>query len=300
MKKLLFIAIILGVGAVGLSYFKNTKITSEFLKQIDKVTNLTHGKMTCTGFIKADCSLENIAYKGTLLADSMTLRGIDPMVQPTEGEFITLPLEATIHNAKFSLFDISAMLKDNFQQELQSFFKKYTTDYDIHIKAEFLTDGRGVRDINIIDLFAEDKITPFHISTVVKQLDTFPVLETLHASFDVSHKRLVFFDFMKAMRKCCKDKFPERYLEMSDIEIWDDMVHQTVAAVKLSLKGQFNQGVEVAFMKALLDILEDQKNAFDVSVTAKKPTPLEQTVMMFFIAGPDSVKDVYDIQVKAK
>jgi hypothetical protein len=102
------------------------------------------------------------------------------------------------------------------------------------------------------------------------------------------------------MRKCCKDKFPARYLEMKDGEIWEDMILQTSEILKLNIKSQFNQDVETDFMKAMLALLQEEKNHLDIQVEAKKQIPLEQTVMMFFIAGPDAVKEVYDIKVKAK
>jgi hypothetical protein len=297
---LLFLVIVLGVGSYGLSHYKNEKIVSEFTKKLDTVEAFSHGAITCEGFVKADCRIENIAYQGIALADSMTLQGIDPLVKFHEGDFISLPLSAKIHNAKFSLFDISNMLKDDIQKELKDFFKKYTSDYDVTIKASFLTDGTTMRDIKILDLQAEDKITPFQLEAKVTQLDTFPILENFHVSFDFSNKRIVFYDFMKDMRKCCKDKFPARYLEMKDGEIWEDMILQTSEVLKLNIKSQFNQDVETDFMKAMLALLQEEKNYLDIQVEAKKQTPLEQTVMMFFIAGPDAVKEVYDIKVKAK
>ncbi len=300
LRFLLFLVIVLGAGSYGLSHYKNEKIVSEFTKKLDTVKGFSHGAVTCEGFIKADCRIENIVYQGVSLADSMTLEGIDPLVKFHEGDFISLPLSAKIHNAKFSLFDISNMLKDDIQVELKDFFKKYTSDYDVHIKASFLTDGTTMRAIKILDLDAEDKITPFHLEGKITQLDTFPILENFHATFDFSNKRVVFYDFMKDMRKCCKDKFPKRYLKMSDGEIWDDMILQTTEVLKLNIKSQFNQDIETDLMKAMLALLQEEKNYLDIEVKAKKQTPLEQTVMMFFIAGPDAVKEVYDIKIKAK
>jgi hypothetical protein len=192
------------------------------------------------------------------------------------------------------------MLKDDIQEHLKAFFTRYTKNYDITIEANFLTDGKRVRDVKILDLEAADKITPFHIQGEIVNLDTFPILKSFHANFDFTGKRIVFYDFMKEMRSCCKDKFPERYLSMSDGEIWDDMIAQTVSVLKMNVKSQFNQTLETDFMQAMLAILQEEKNFLDIDVKAKKDTPLEQTVMMFFIAGPDAVKEVYDIKVKAK
>ncbi len=300
MKKLLLLIIILIAGAFGLSYFKNTKIASEFTKQIDTVEALKHDAVTCEGFINADCRIDNITYQGLLLADSLTLKDIDPRVQFEEGTFINIPVHAEIKNAKFSLFDISSMLKDQVQENLKSFFNKYTKNYDISIRANFLTDGKRVRDVDILEVDAKDKITPFILKGKVTQIDTFPILQGFEASFDFSSKRIVFFDFIKEMRKCCLDKFPARYLKMSDNEIWDDIIKQTSEMLKFNMKNQFNQDLETDMMKALLALLEDKKNTLELDVKAKKQTPLEQTVMMFFIAGPDAVKEVYDIKVKAK
>jgi len=300
MKKLLIFVIILIAGAFGLSHFKNDKIASEFTKQIDTVESLTHGPVSCEGFINADCSIEAITYQGLLLADSLTLKGIDPTVQFEEGTFINLPVNAEIKNAKFSLFDISSMLQDKIHEELKNFFTKYTMDYDISITANFLTDGKRVRDIDILELDAKDKITPFLLKGKVSQIDTYPILNGFEGSFDFSSKRIVFYDFIKEMRQCCLDKFPERYIKMSDEEIWNDMIAQTSEALKMNLKNQFNQDIETDLMKAMLALLQDERNILDLKVTAKKETPLEQTVMMFFIAGPDAVKEVYDIKVKAK
>ena len=300
MKILLMLLALLIAGTFGLSYYKNTKIASEFTKQIDTVEALKHDAVTCEGFINADCRIDNITYQGLLLADSLTLKDIDPSVQFEEGTFINLPVHAEIHNAKFSLFDISGMLQDTIQEELKNFFTKYTMDYDISIKANFLTDGKRVRDVEILEVDAKDKITPFVLKGKVTQIDTFPILQGFQGSFDFSSKRIVFYDFIKEMRKCCLDKFPERYLKMSDGEIWDDMITQTSQALKLNIKNQFNQDIETELMKAMLALLEDEKNTLELDVKAKKQTPLEQTVMMFFIAGPDAVKEVYDIKVKAK
>ncbi len=287
-------------GAFGLSYFKNTKIAEEFTKQIDTVNALTHGKVSCEGFINADCRIDNITYQGLLLADSLTLKDIDPRVQFEEGTFINLPVHAEIKNAKYSLFDISSMLQDQVQENLKNFFSKYTKNYDISIRAKFLTDGKRVRDVDILEVDAKDKITPFRLKGKVTQIDTYPILQGFQGTFDFSSKRIVFFDFIKEMRKCCLDKFPQRYLKMSNGEIWDDMIAQTASMLKLNIKNQFNQDLETDLMKAMLALLEDEKNFLELDVKAKKQIPLEQTVMMFFIAGPDAVKEVYDIKVKAK
>jgi hypothetical protein len=300
MKKLLLLVIILIAGGLGLSHYKNEMIAKEFAKQIDTISELSYGKIACSGLINADCSIDTISYQGEKLADMVILKEIDPRVQFKEGDFINLPLRAEIKNAQYSLFDISNMLKDDIQENLKDFFTRYTKNYDITIEANFLTDGKRVRDIKIIDLEAADKITPFHLQGEIVNLDTFPILKSFHANFDFTGKRIVFYDFMKAMRSCCKDKFPERYLSMSDGEIWNDMIAQTVGVLKMNVKNQFNQELETAFMKAMLAILQEEKNFLDIDVKAKKDTPLEQTVMMFFIAGPDAVKEVYDIAVKAK
>ena len=300
MKKLLFFVLFLVVGAFALSYYKNMMIAKEFGKQIDTISALEHGPIRCTGLVNADCTIEMIRYQGHKLADEVTLSGIDPRVQFKEGEFINLPLHAKIKNAQYSLFDISSMLKNDIQKNLKSFFTKYTKNYDITIHANFLTDGKHVRDIEIVDLNAEDKITPFHLSGKIIHLDTFPILKDFHVNLDFTSKRIVFYDFLKAMRHCCIDQFPKRYLKMSDGEIWDDMIEQIVSVVKLNMKSQFNQSLEKDFMQVMLEILQDKKNFLEIDVKAKKDTPMEQTVMMFFIAGPDAVKEVYDIQVKAK
>ncbi len=300
MKKLLILVVVIVAAVFGLSYYKNEKIASEFAKQIDTIDALKHGSIKCEGFINADCTIDTLRYQGALLADKLILRGIDPRVQFKDGEFINLPLHAEIKNAQYSLFDISTMLKNDIQENLKSFFSKYTKNYDITIDANFLTDGKSVRDIEIIKLDAEDKITPFVVSGKIVQLDTFPILERFHGSFDFSNKRIVFYDFMKSMRQCCLDKFPDRYLKMSDGEIWDDMIAQTVAVLKMNLKRTFNQELERDLMRAMLDLLQEKRNFLDIDVKAKKMTPLEQTVMMFFIAGPDAVKEVYDIKVEAK
>jgi len=300
MKKLLFFVFVLAAIAGGLSYYKNIMIEKEFAKQIDTISELSHGKIACSGFIDATCSIDTIVYQGHKLADRLTLEGIDPRVQFKEGEFITLPLHATIKNAQYSLFDISNMLKEDIQANLKSFFSKYTKNYDINIDAKFVTDGKSVRDIEIVDLEAKDKITPYHLSGKIIHLDTFPILKRFHVNLDFTTKRIVFFDFLKAMRSCCIDKFPERYLKMSDAQIWDDMIAQTVGVLKINLKSQFNQSLEQDFMRAMIEILQDQKNFLNIDVKAKKDTPMEQTVMMFFIAGPDAVKEIYDIKVKAE
>ncbi len=300
MKKVGIALVVLLVGVFGLSFAKNKMIASEFTKQIDTVADLSHGKVSCKGLINADCSIDNIAYQGKILAERVTLNGIDPRVQFEKGTFINLPLDAKIHNAKMSLFDISSMLQDDIQKDLKDFFIKYTTNYDISIKANFLTDGNSVRAIKILDMNAKDKITPFSVQGEISQLDTFPILKSLHGEFDFSNKRIVFYDFMKRMRVCCKDKFPKRYLNMSDGEIWEDMIKQTSAVLKMNLKNQFNQSIERDVMQAMLVLLQEKKNRLDIDVKAKKDTPLEQTVMMFFIAGPDAVKEIYDIKVRAK
>lgn len=300
MKKLLILVVVLMAGIFGLSHFKNEKIASEFTKQIDTVASLKHGAVTCEGFINADCKIEGIMYQGLLLADSLTLKDIDPTVQFEEGTFINLPINAEIKNAKFSLFDISSMLKNDMQEELKNFFTKYTMDYDITIQANFLTDGKRVRDIDIVEVDAKDKITPFRLKGKVTQIDTYPILKGFQGSFDFSNKRIVFYDFIKEMRQCCLDKFPSRYLKMSDEEIWNDMIAQTSKVLKMNIKNQFNQDIETDLMKAMLALLQEKKNILELDVKAKKDTPLEQTVMMFFIAGPDAVKEVYEIKVKAK
>ncbi|HIP47222.1 MAG TPA: hypothetical protein EYG95_06655 [Campylobacterales bacterium] len=300
MKKLLILVVVLIAGAFGLSHFKNAKIASEFTKQIDTVASFEHGTVTCAGFINADCKIEKIMYQGLLLADSLTLKDIDPTVQFEAGTFINLPVNAEIENAKFSLFDISSMLQDEVQEDLKNFFTKYTMDYDINIKANFLTDGQRVRDIDIVEVDAKDKMTPFILEGKIINIDTYPILKGFQGSFDFSHKRIVFYDFIKEMRKCCLDKFPERYLKMSDEEIWNDMISQTTEVLKMNIKNQFNQDIETDLMKAMLSLLQEEKNILELDVKAKKDTPLEQTVMMFFIAGPDAVKEVYDIKVRAK
>ncbi len=300
LRFLIFLALVLGGGSFALSTYKNNKIAEEFSKKIDTVSDFTHGPILCEGFIKADCHIDNLAYQGLALADSMTLRGIDPLVKFNEGDFISLPLSATLHNVKYSLFDISSLLKDDIQNELQSFFKQYTSDYDVNVAATFWTDGTTVRALKIDKMKVDDKITPFTLSGSIKQLDTYPILEDAHGSFDFTKKRTVFNDFMKSMRGCCKDKFPERYLKMSDTQIWDDMTYQTSEILKLNLKNTFNQQIEKDLMQAMLELLQDKKNFLTIDVKAKKETPLEQTVMMFFIAGPDAVKEIYDINIKAK
>ena len=300
MIKLLIFFVILVAGVFGLSTFKNSKIADEFTKQLAGISALKHGDISCEGFINADCTIGEISYQDILLADSVVLKGIDPTVQFKEGVFVSVPLEAKITNAKLSLFDISNMLKDDVQKELKNFFIKYTSDYDITLKANFFTDGTRMRDINIISLDAEDKMTPFVLSGKISQLDTFPILNGFKGAFDFSKKRIVFYDFMKEMRMCCPDKIPARYVEMSDGEVWDDMIAQTSQFLKLNIKNQFNQSIEKDLMKAMLALLQDEKNTLQLEVIAKKETPLEQTVMMFFIAGPDAVKEVYDIKVEAK
>ncbi len=300
MKKLFILTLLLAGLAFGLSYFKNDKIASEFSKQIDTVSALSHGEVTCKGFINADCTIKDIVYQGLALADSLELKGIDPTMQFKEGVFTNIPLAAEIKNAKFSLFDISNMFKDDVQVDLKNFFTKYTTNYDIHIEANLLTDGKSARAVDIIKLDAEDKITPFVLSGKVTQLDTFPILNSFKGSIDFSNKHAVFNDFMKEMRGCCLEKIPARYAKMSDGEVWDDMIAQTSMMLEQSLKQQFNQDIETDMMKAMLALLKDEKNTLYIDVNAKKETPLEQTVMMFFIAGPDAVKEVYDIKVEAK
>jgi len=275
-------------------------IQSEFSKQLDTVSDLTYDDISCHGFVDAACHIDNLRYQGKLLADELILKGIDPTVRFHKGSFIEIPIDAEVKNAKFSLFDISNMLKDKMQAALKDFFAKYTKNYDIHLKANILTDGESVRAVDITDLDAEDKITPFRLSAKVSKLDTFPILEKLHGTFDFSNKRIVFYDLMKRMRVCCKDQFPKRYLKMSDGEIWDDMIKQTSKILKFNMQSQFNQTVETDLMKAMLVLLQEKKNILDIDVKAKKETPLEQTVMMFFIAGPDEVKDVYDMKVIAK
>ena len=300
MIKLPIFFVILVAGVFGLSTFKNSKIADEFTKQLAGISALKHGDISCEGFINADCTIGEISYQDILLADSAVLKGIDPMVQFKEGVFVSVPLEAKITNAKLSLFDISNMLKDDVQKELKNFFIKYTSDYDITLKANFFTDGTRMRDINIISLDAEDKMTPFVLSGKISQLDTSPILKGFKGAFDFSKKRIVFYDFMKEIRMCCPDKIPAQYAEMSDEEVWDDMIAQISQFLKLNIKNQFNQSIETDIVKAMLAILQDEKNTLQLEVIAKKETPLEQTVMMFFIAGPDAVKEVYDIKVEAQ
>ena len=300
MKKLLIFVTILAIGFLGASYFKNQKIAEEITKQLDTVQALKHGNIGCSGLVKADCEMKDVVYQDTRLAESVTLKGIDPLVQFHEGDFIEIPVEAEIKNAKFSLFDISSMLRNDVQKELKNFFTKYTKNYDISIKANFLTDGKRVRDVDILEVNAQDKITPFRLKGKVTQIDTFPILQGFQGTFDFSNRRIVFYDFIKEMRKCCLDKFPERYLKMSNEEIWNDMIAQTTAVLQMNMKSQFNQSLEKDLMQAMTALLQDEKNILELDVKAKKQTPLEQTVMMFFIAGPDAVKDVYDIKVKAR
>ncbi len=300
MKKLLLFMTILLIGFFAASYFKNQKIAEEIAKQLDTVQALKHGGIHCTGLVKADCEMQDIVYQDTRLAESVTLKGIDPLVQFHEGNFIEIPVEAEIKNAKFSLFDISSLLKNDIQKELKNFFSKYTKNYDISIKANFLTDGKRVRDIDIVDVDAQDKITPFLLKGKVSAIDTFPILDGFYAKFDFTNKRLVFYDFLDEMRRCCIKKFPERYLKMSNEAIWNDIVMQISAMLTMNLKNQFIQEGERDMMRAMLDILQDKKNYLVLDVKAKKKVPLEQTVMQFFIAGPDAVKAVYDMKIEAK
>ena len=300
MIKLPIFLLIVVAGIFGLSTFKNSKIADELTQQLAGISALKHGDISCEGFINADCTIGEISYQDILLADSVVLKGIDPTVQLKEGVFVSIPLEAKIINAKLSLFDITNMLKDDVQKELKNFFNKYTSDYDITLKANFYTDGTRLRDIDIISLDAEDKMTPFVLSGKISQLDTSPILNGFKGAFDFSKKRIVFYDFMKEMRMCCPDKIPAQYVEMSDEEVWDDMIAQTSQFLKLNIKNQFNQSIETDLVKAMIAILQDEKNTLQLEVIAKKETPLEQTMMMFFIAGFDAVKEVYDIKVEAK
>ncbi len=300
MKKLLLFGIVLAIGFFAASYFKNQKIAQEISKQLDTVEAFKHGPITCNGLVKADCQMPNISYHGTLLAERVTLQGIDPLVQFKEGEFLTIPVKAKVKNAKFSLFDISSMFKNDIQKELKDFFAKYTKNYDITLDAAIVTDGKSVRDVDIVELYAKDKITPFRLSAKVTQIDTFPILHHFEGNFDFTNKRIVFYDFLDTMRKCCIDKFPKRYLQMSNEAIWNDIVMQTVAVLEINLKGQFIQEAERDFMEAMVAILQDKKNFLKLVARSKKETPLEQIVMMFFIAGPDAVKEAYDIKIEAK
>jgi len=304
MKKILLfllgLVLLLGAGAVGLSYYKNDKIASEFSKKLDTVSNLSYASIACDGFVNADCTIKDIAYQGKMLADSVTLEGIDPRVQFKKGTFIKIPLSAKIKNAKFSLFDISSMMKNDIQVELKDFFTKYTKDYDIDIDATMTTDGESVRSVEIVKLDAKDKITPFILKAKVDKLDTFPALSNFHIAFDLSKKRVIFYDFLESMRQCCSDKIPERYVTMKNEEIWNDMIERTSISLSANVNNQFNQEIETQFMKAILVLLNDEKNTLSIDAVSKKETALEQVVMMFFLAGPDAVKSIYDIKVSAK
>jgi len=300
MIKLPIFLLIVVAGTFGLSTFKNSKIADELTQQLAGISALKHGDISCEGFINADCTVGEISYQDILLADSVVLKGIDPTLQLKEGVFVSIPLEAKIINAKLSLFDITNMLKDDVQKELKNFFNKYTSDYDITVKANLYTDGTRLRDIDIISLDAEDKMTPFVLSGKISQLDTSPILKGFKGAFDFSKKRIVFYDFMKEMRMCCPDKIPAQYVEMSDEEVWDDMRAQTSQFLKLNIKNQFNQSIETDLVKAMISILQDEENTLKLELIAKKETPLEQTMMMFFISGFDAVKEVYDIRVEAK
>ena len=300
MIKLPIFLLIVVAGTFGLSTFKNSKIADELTQQLAGISALKHGDISCEGFINADCTVGEISYQDILLADSVVLKGIDPTLQLKEGVFVSIPLEAKIINAKLSLFDITNMLKDDVQKELKNFFNKYTSDYDITVKANLYTDGTRLRDIDIISLDAEDKMIPFVLSGNISQLDTSPILNGFKGAFDFSKKRIVFYDFMKEMRMCCPDKIPAQYVEMSDEEVWDDMRAQTSQFLKLNIKNQFNQSIETDLVKAMISILQDEENTLKLELIAKKETPLEQTMMMFFISGFDAVKEVYDIRVEAK
>jgi len=300
MKKfLLFLMVFLGLGSVGLSYFKNDKIASVLRSKLDTVKAFKYDKITCDGFVKADCRIDGVAYMGKSLADSVTFGGIDPTVQFDVDNFKKIPLHAEVKGAKYSLFDISSMMKESVQTDLKDFFAKYTKDYDITIDALLATNGESVRSVEIVKLDAEDKITPFVVSGEVDKLDTFPVLKHFNAHFDFSKKREIFYDFLENMRACCQDKIPARYLKMSNEAIWNDVISQMTVALGENLHNQFNQDVETQFIKAMLVLLQDERNTLEVAVKSKKDIPLEQTVMQFFIQGPDAVKAAYDIQIKA-
>ena len=298
----IFISTVVLIGTIfALFQVKNGMIEKEFRVQVESVSDLSYENISCGGMLlKSECSIYNIAYQKTKVAERVTIYNIDPTVSFQDGDFIELPLDAKIVGIYDSMFDISSLFNDEIAKSMESFFKKYTSGYDADIQAIMLTDGKTVKSVNITKLDVQDKLTPFIISANIKNINTFPILQSFQGTFNLSKKRIIFYDFITQMRECCKDKIPSRYIRMNNEETWNHMISQTISILDLNLKKKFNQNLEINIMNAAKKILQEEKTNFFFDLKAKQAVPLEEIVMKLFLVGPDILLENYDITVKAK
>ncbi len=300
MNKIIISILIIVATTITLFQIKNNMIEEEFQKQIENTPNLSYTKVECSGLLlKSDCSIKDIKYKNTKVADEVTIYNIDPTITFEDDNFINLPLDAKIVGINSSMFDISSLFHDEIAKKMESFFKKYTSGYSATIKATMLTDGKTIKNINVKELNVKDKLTPFVISINLKNINTFPILQRFQGTFDLSEKRIIFYDFITQMKNCCIDKIPSRYKTMSNEEIWNHMIKQTISILDINLKKKFNQNLEIDIMNTAKKILQEEKNNFFFDIKAKKTIRLEEVIMKLFLVGPDILLDNYDIKVKA-
>ena len=300
MNKIIISILIIVATTITLFQIKNNMIEEEFQKQIENTHDLSYKKIECSGLLlKSDCSIYEIKYQQTKVADKVTIYNIDPTITFQEGNFIDLPLDAKIEGINSSMFDISSLFHDEIAKKMESFFKKYTSGYSATIEATMLTDGKTIKAINVKELNVKDKLTPFVISANIKNINTFPILESFQGTFDLSEKRIIFYDFITQMKKCCIDKMPSRYKNMSNEEIWNHMIKQTISILDINLNKKFNQELEIDIMNTAKQILQEEKNNFFFDIKAKKTIQLEEVIMKLFLVGPDILLENYEIKVKA-
>ncbi len=300
MKKIIIsIVVIIGIIIV-LFQIKNRMIEKEFQKQIASVSELSYKRVECSGLLlKTECSIYDIKYQKNKIADRVTIYNIDPTVKFKDGNFIDLPLDAKIEGISRSMFDISSLFHDEISKKMENFFKKYSSNYSAMIKAVMRTDGKTIKAVNIKELNVKDRLTPFIMSANIKDINTFPILESFQGTFDLSEKRIIFYDFITQMKKCCLDKVPLRYQNMNNEDIWNSMIEETIAVLDINLNKEFNQNLEIDIMNTAKIILKEEKNNFFFNIKAKKEIFLEEVVMKLFLVGPDTLLENYNITVKA-
>ena len=288
MIKLIIFLLIATAGVFGLSYYKNETISKEFAKQLDVMKELEHKEISCSGFLKSDCSIASPTFKGFLLADEIKISDIDPTIVPKQGEFVEIPLKIDLKNAKFSIWD--ALSKQESSPQMQKFLKKYSGDYDISSSLSVLSDGVGLKSLKILDLKADDKFLPFSLKGEVDGLDSSVILKKIDATFDFAKKRVMFDDFVDSMKECCIDDFPPEYKDMSKDELYEKFI-QKIKEVDL--------GVES--LNSATSVLSDKdKKTLHFAINGKSDKPLKQMLLPFLMGGTRVVDQFFDIRVEAR
>ncbi len=285
MRLVIFIIVII-LALLGISHYKNSFIAKELTKELDKNPAITQKEVTCSGFIKSDCTITEPKVNALVLSDSVTIEGIDPTVMPKEGEFKPIKLKIEAKGVRYSLWDF--LKKNPLFGTNRDFFQKYGKKYDVDADFVALSDGKTVRSIDVVRLKADDKMLPFELSTKADSLDKELVLKHLDINLNLSKKREIFNDFITIAKK--NGTLPPQMASKSNQEIISE-----ISSMMLRNSTSIRALDEVT--KALLDA---NSTSLSVKIDAKSDTPISKMLIPLVLSQGGALEEFFDIEVKAK